>query len=235
MSSVRLYYLLLDEADSATYEIDKPIAQELESQWMAELPAEKQASLQRLIDQRNRDVSLIAQRLLKHSVADEGIEEFQLKDICYASTAKPYWPGKNKKFLDFNISHSGRVIIVAASQEVDLGVDVEKNRPLKNLSFKMVLSDDELEMIKKTPEVFFDLWSKKEAVVKAADTTGIARMRDVVLQQESAELDGKIWHIKSIDKTLIDIEFERETYSIYLATSAPVEKLIIKQMFLDEL
>jgi len=235
MSNVRLYYLLLDEADSTTYKLDKMIAQELTSQWMAELPAEKQVSLQRLINQRDRDVSLIAQRLLKHSVADEGIEEFKLKDVCYPLAAKPYWPAKNKKFLDFNISHSGRLILVAASQEVELGVDVEKNRQLKNLNFKMILSDDELELIKKTPEVFFDLWSKKEAVVKAANTTGIARMRDVVLQQESAELDGKIWHIKNIDKTLIDIELEQETYSIYLATSAPVEKLIIEQRFLDEL
>jgi len=222
MNAARLYYLSLDDAD---------VGEEVKTHLMSALSSEKQVSLRRFVDQRDRDISLYAQHLLRRCVLDEGVESFFLKDVCYPQAAKPYWSESKNIALDFNISHSGGLIIAAASQAITLGVDVEKYRKLKNLNFKMVLSKDELDMVEDHPEVFFDLWSKKEAVVKAANTTGIARMRDVILGQDHAELDGKVWHLKQIN----EIKSDDDKYAINLATSEPVKELIIKKISLNEL
>ncbi|MBL4712176.1 MAG: 4'-phosphopantetheinyl transferase superfamily protein, partial [Gammaproteobacteria bacterium] len=156
---------------------------------------------------------------------DDGVTKFTLSDVNYPESGKPYW--KHDDAYDFNISHSGDYIMVAASKSLNVGIDVEKIKELKRLSFTSVLSSDELIAIKKTPALFFDLWSKKEAVVKAADTAGIARMRDVKLKKSIAMLDEEKWHLKTI---AID-----KGYAINLATSASISKLIVKQISLHKL
>jgi hypothetical protein len=52
-------------------------------------------------------------------------------------------------------------------------------------------------------------------------------MRDVILNNEQASLDDECWHLKAVDR-LIGMESE---FSVHLATSRPVEKLIVKQLF----
>lgn len=220
MNSVRLYYIS-QQGDNNLAKLDK----ELVDQWFSELSAQKQASIQRLINESDRITSLLGLRLLKMCAQDECLDDFNLAGIEYPETGKPFWD--NKDFFDFNISHSGEMILAAVSQSLNVGVDVEKIRELKRLNFKMVMRDEELAQIHKTPDVFFNLWSKKEAVVKAANTGGIARMRDVKIINDLAILDKKEWHLKNID---LDDQF-----SIHLATSLPVDKLIINQIAIGNL
>jgi phosphopantetheinyl transferase len=89
------------------------------------------------------------------------------------------------------------------------------------------MSSDELAEIKKTPVLFFELWSKKEAVVKAADTVGLARMSDVCLKQSMATLDEERWFLQSIN---LD-----KQYAVNMATSKVVDELIVKQIQLKHL
>jgi len=191
----------------------------------------KRESIQRFINDKARLSSLLGLRLLKLCADDEGIPAFSLADIRYPETGKPYWQSKSAQWLDFNITHSGDVILVAMSRTLNIGVDVEKIRSLKSLSFKMVMSAEELMQIQQTPAEFFNLWSKKEAVVKAANTAGIARMRDVGLDKGQAMLDDACWHLESLGK-LMGIE---DTYSAHLATSQPVADLILKEISVEDL
>ena len=211
---------------------------------MSELSTDKRASLERLVDPRDRLVSLLASRLLKSCAFDEGITDFHLQDICYPEARKPYWSvsgnsalhGALNATLDFNITHSANLIMVAVSRDVKLGVDAERHRKLKSLNFKMVLSNAELALIEKTEDVFFDLWSKKEAVVKAADTGGVARMRDVHLDHDLAELDGKIWQIMPLDQIREDrVNRDSGDYSIHLATSEVIDAPVIERKTIDSL
>ena len=75
--------------------------------------------------------------------------------------------------------------------------------------------------------LFFDLWSKKEAVVKAADTVGLARMSDVSLKQNMAVLDEEQWFLKSIN---LD-----DQYAVNMATSKVVDELIVKKIQIKNL
>ncbi len=226
MTSVRLYYISHQgESDLAQ------VKQQQVNQWLSELPSLKQASIQRLLHSSDRMASLLATRLLNMCAQHEGINAFKLSDIQYPDKGKPGWHSETGCFFDFNISHSENLIVAATSKTVKLGVDAEKIRELKSLNFKLVLSTDELSKIQQTPELFFDLWSKKEAVVKAANTTGLGRMRDVQLKQNHAVLDNKKWYIKNINLNATKMN----QYAIHLAASEPVDEVIIKHILLSEL
>jgi len=205
MNSVRLYYIKhAGESDLSQ------IGPMLVEQWKSSLSVLKKDAIQRLLHHRNQVDSLAGLRLLRMCARDEGIANFDLKEVVYPAEGKPYWRKKDS-FFDFNISHSGNFILVATSQSVILGVDVEKIKELKRLNFKMVMSPEELAKIREQPVLFFDLWSKKEAVVKAADTVGLAKMGDVSLNEDGANLDDRSWYLKTLN---LD-----EAYVINLATN----------------
>ena len=221
MNSVRLYYIK-HEGENDLAQIDTIRVQ----QWLSALSSQKQASIQRLLHYRNRVTSLAGLRLLRLCAQDESISNFKLSDVLYPDTGKPFWKNNNDYF-DFNISHSGNLIVIASSATLKVGVDVEQIRSLKSLSFQRIMSADELADIEQTPVLFFDLWSKKEAVVKAADTVGLARMSDVSLKQNMAVLDEEQWFLKSIN---LD-----DQYAVNMATSKAVDELIVKQIQIKNL
>ena len=221
MNSVRLYYIKHAGEDDLA-QLD-PI---LIEQWTSSLSAQKRATIQRLLNHRSQVNSLAGLRLLNMCAKDEGLSDFNLNEIEYPESGKPYWK-KEQRCFDFNISHSGDLILVAASQSVIVGVDVEKIKELKRLNFKMVMSAEELAKIQRKPVLFFDLWSKKEAVVKAADTIGLARMGHVKLEGDTASLDEKQWHLKTVN---LD-----EEYVINLALSKSTDEIIVKQIKLTQL
>jgi 4'-phosphopantetheinyl transferase len=226
MNKVRLYFVRSVSATSWT-ELNNTQT----DKWLAELSLKKQASIQRLVHSSDRLSSLIGLRLLKRCAQDEEIPDFRLSDIKYPESGKPYWQSESAHKFDFNISHSEDLIVVAMSRASKVGIDAEKIRTLNRLNFKMVMSAEELEQIRQRPELFFELWSKKEAVVKAADTAGISRMRDVNLNSERATLDDSCWHLTAVDK-LMSLE---SAFSVHIATSLPVDELIVKQMTLNDL
>lgn len=226
MNSVRLYYMIHQgESDFARLNENQL------NQWISELSHLKKTAVQRLVHDSDRIVSLLATRILKICAQHEGVENFHLSDIHYPVKGKPDWKNRTGNFFDFNISHSDKMIVVAASKAMKVGVDTERIRELINLNFKMVLSTEELMEIQQTPSLFFNFWSKKEAVAKAANTTGIARMRDVQLKQNYAVLDNKKWYLKNIE---LNKQLSSQ-YAIHLATSRPVDEVIIKQILLNEL
>jgi len=221
MNKVRLYYI----KHQGESELEK-IGRRRTARWLSLLSEQKQKAIQRLLHYPNRVTSLLGLQLLALCARDEGVSNFKLRDVQYPDKGKPYWQHDNECY-DFNVSHSGDFILAIASTTVKVGVDVEAIRKLKYLNFKMVMSAHELLEIKQTPLRFFDLWSKKEAVVKAANTVGLARMRDVNLSENIAMLDEDRWFIKNIEL--------HNQYAINLATSKVVDELIIKKISLEEI
>lgn len=226
MNRVRLYYINHRGKDDLA-KIDGKQAE----QWLSELSLIKRESVKRLLNKDDQLTSLLALRLLKECVCDEDIMGFRLHDIDYPKTGKPKWQSSQGSVIDFNISHSDKCILVAVGVGVKVGVDVERVRELTNLNFKMVMTPDELQNIRQTPKLFFELWSKKESVVKAADTKGLSRMRDVKLEGELAELDGASWHLKNI-KMNADLN---DQYEAYLASSEQIDELTIKSILIENL
>jgi len=92
--------------------------------------------------------------------------------IQYDSVGKPYLP--HHRWLSFNLSHSGRDLVVAVSKNRSVGVDVEnleRNVKAEALAKRYFFPEEYAEVQslddRKQREVFLRFWVLKEAAVKA--------------------------------------------------------------------
>lgn len=98
------------------------------------------------------------------------------RNLTFAAgpNGKPELAGAVREVLGFNLSHSGRLALIGLSACRPIGVDVEMIRPLPD-ALRIArghFSADEAEALAAAPErervaIFFGLWTRKEAVVKA--------------------------------------------------------------------
>jgi len=79
--------------------------------------------------------------------------------------------------IDFNVAHSGQVVLIAVSLGAEVGVDVEATRPLPDalgLAERFFVPSEAAVLTAlpeaERPAVFRRLWTRKESVLKAAGT-----------------------------------------------------------------
>jgi 4'-phosphopantetheinyl transferase len=91
--------------------------------------------------------------------------------IAKNAYGKPYVPQAS---IQFNLSHSGNMILLAFTNNIPIGVDVEQMRDIDNLDLivKEYLHPNEVKelsacQLHESDQAFFSCWSKKEAVSKA--------------------------------------------------------------------
>ena len=82
-------------------------------------------------------------------------------------------PGGNPQLVQFNLSHSGKWIVLALARERQVGIDIERIRPLEDLDRMAAIccSSRELALLRTLPAseklpAFFGCWVRKEAYVK---------------------------------------------------------------------
>lgn len=92
-------------------------------------------------------------------------------EFTYNKQGKPAVANSQK--LQFNLSHSGDLALLAIGKGYPMGVDIEhySSRPYEGIA-KSLFSAQEFEEFKKVPAlfktaVFFHVWSQKEAFIKA--------------------------------------------------------------------
>ena len=103
-----------------------------------------------------KDVSDAGHRLLAWAV--EEYWEMPCPEILKKPGGKPFFPGERDRF--FSLSHTGRRVLVGLSRG-DLGVDIERVRPLREELEKRIFS----EKIRGQFD-FFEAWTLREAVFK---------------------------------------------------------------------
>ena len=79
----------------------------------------------------------------------------------------------NHPSLHFNISHSGELALLAVSNNHPMGIDLEffSERPYEGIA-KSLFSPKEIQAVEQAPShvkpmIFFQIWSQKEAFIKA--------------------------------------------------------------------
>ncbi|MBO5279442.1 MAG: 4'-phosphopantetheinyl transferase superfamily protein [Lachnospiraceae bacterium] len=90
-----------------------------------------------------------------------------LPEIDKREYGKPYFPEYEN--VHFNISHTGNMAVCALG-ETELGVDIERIRPVKEAMQNRVLTEREREwLLQKSDmaEAFIRLWTLKESYIKA--------------------------------------------------------------------
>ena len=119
--------------------------------------------------------------------------------------------------LEFNVAHSGDLIIYAFANCVRLGIDVEKIDPGINVleSATQFCAPSEMEVLARLsgvsrPQAFFRLWARKEAVLKATgegfsrsptgfDVLDGVRAADAGKISNDISSTGSLWQVRDLD------------------------------------
>jgi len=121
----------------------------------------------------------------------------QLGDLVWDASGRPFL-GED---IDFNISHSGDYAVCALCREGRVGIDIEQLRPLALKDFQEQMTPRQWGMILASArplDAFFDLWTRKEAVMKA-DGRGMAiPLEAIALEGGKAFCEGAVWTVREL-------------------------------------
>ena len=144
----------------------------------------------------------------------DAADEF-LKGLQRNENGKPEIPG----FAHFSVSHTGD-IWAAAFAEVPIGLDVQEKREVRYGAIaEKFYSDAEKDAVVKSgspKEIFYTIWARKEALVKAAGGKLFMEMPDVVCGDggeipPEIEMLGRKWKTEDLiftDDTAAAVCFE---------------------------
>jgi 4'-phosphopantetheinyl transferase len=172
------------------------------------LSARERARADRLKRPDERRRSLEAHCALRRVLAlqlrvDPGSLEFDATD-----TGKPFL-AKPAQALQFNLSHSGRHSLIAVAEDRAVGIDIEMHRPMSDLLAvaMAVATAREIDLLRQLPademhSSFFDLWTRKEALLKATGRGFLVdpRQVDVGIGQGRSYVafDARTWTVESL-------------------------------------
>jgi len=167
-----------------------------EARWLAALPAVRAAELSRWADRAARSRSLLGTRLLAHGLRRFGFDAGALASLRHPPRAKPSLDLP----LDFSISHSEGCVACVLSTAGPVGIDVEAVGRLTAGEFGRYLTPAERAWAGANSARFYALWTRKEAVAKAAGGRGLADVAQVTvdLVRMTATLHGRRWQTPAV-------------------------------------
>jgi 4'-phosphopantetheinyl transferase len=135
------------------------------------LAADERLRAARYIAQQMRDRYVLARGMLRAVLASYVNAIPGALRLAYGLRGKPFLPNSD---LRFNLSHADGLIVLAVSQGAEIGVDVERVRPIPemktmvrdNFSLREQAALWSLPAVDQ-PDAFFRIWTRKEAYVKA--------------------------------------------------------------------
>ena len=136
------------------------IADPIERPEMIEsLTSDRQEKIKKLRNADDRKRCYLAGRLLQNMCKELGIKDpiFETSD-----RGKPYIKGRSQ--TSFNVSHSGEYVVVAFMDEAEaeVGIDIQKKKPLHEKMVDKILSEKEMGHV----DDLILVWSAKEAFIK---------------------------------------------------------------------
>ncbi|MBA2491496.1 MAG: 4'-phosphopantetheinyl transferase family protein [Gammaproteobacteria bacterium] len=176
------------------------LAPDREARWLAQLSAEKRETIKRLRLVKGRAASLLGLQLLKHGMRANGCAEFDLAAVHFPRDGKPRCDAPHcDACVDFNITHSRELVACALASAGAVGIDTEKIREIDLNAFGRFLDTSEYAQLAGDHRRFFELWTQKEAVVKAHGDGGIANLRAVRIDQDRGTLGSKTWSLRAVN------------------------------------
>lgn len=170
------------------------LPQALEAAWLAELPAARRAQLLTWPDAIVRQRSLLGSRLLREGLLRLGHPSGALSSLRYCPRGRPTLDLP----LQFSLSHCEGRVLCALSADGPVGVDIEPLGPRCAAEFGLYLSDRERAWAGSDPQRFYSLWTRKEAVLKAAGSAGLRQMGDFEMLGGQTDFSGYRWHTTAL-------------------------------------
>ena len=155
MRAIQIYYSYIQEGTTPM----------LLNKYLKHIPPELSSRIQRFCRVEDAMLSLMGKLLLQLAFKPFGVNI--LNELRYNKYNRPFI---DNELYDFNLSHSGSMVICAVAFNCKVGIDVEKKRLLILDNYKSALNNEEWTFIQhedNSYDKFFELWTKKEAVAKA--------------------------------------------------------------------
>jgi 4'-phosphopantetheinyl transferase len=186
---IRVYY-----THAAVENISSSLLEAWTGSCVEQLPAGKREQVMRLRPSLGRFNSALAWQLVKFGFRHSGTHDFELSLLRFDNGKKPHWPAAG---YDFNISHSESLLACALTDDGQVGIDVEFIRPLHDGArmFEQILAPQERLPPDADRELFFQYWTRKEAVIKAEGSGGVWDMPEVRLQDNEACYKNRSWRL----------------------------------------
>ncbi|MEO5881698.1 MAG: 4'-phosphopantetheinyl transferase superfamily protein [Caldimonas sp.] len=167
------------------------LSRSLESAWLNDLPPARRAQVGRWPMRRDRQRSLLASRLLLVHLRRLGHPASALATLRYPPRSRPTLDLP----LQWSLSHCEGLIVAAVSTEGPVGVDVEALGRLQANDFALYLNAAERAWAGRSAGRFYSVWTRKEAVAKAAGTTGLPGLAavDTTPGLGRAAFAGRLW------------------------------------------
>lgn len=226
MSVAILYYKVSQERISSA-KLSEQIAD-----WIEELPVQKQQQVKKIRQQNDQVLSLAGLQLLKLGVTEFSNLPFALSQLKFPKQAKPFFDSN----IDFNISHSGNIVCCVISDSIKVGIDIELQREVKPATLKKFLIEtpraDTNDNTENSKRDFFELWTKNEAIIKAANFGSIYNMHNINHEPHGGHYQNHFWYSYSIDIVSAD---DNKEYTCHIACSEKIKPQEIKLKQIHEL
>jgi 4'-phosphopantetheinyl transferase len=163
---------------------------------LASLPAKIAETIKKYRIENDRKSRLVA-RLLVQKYVLEKTNHWSWEDWKKDENHKPKVEGG----AFFNISHSGNMVIVGFDEDDEVGVDIEEIKEIDVASMASYFHPDEIDYLNENANdkaVFYEIWTRKEAFLKASGT-GIVKGLDQISVLEDLLVHQGKWNIKSIN------------------------------------
>jgi 4'-phosphopantetheinyl transferase len=170
--------------------------------------------------QSNSRESFLGRKLIFEGLKILGINNLSYKQIEYSKLGKPYFKTTDST-LDFNISHSGDIVICVVSNSCKVGIDIEKVKPIEIYNFKDHFSKNEWDSLEETTnplDLFYSYWTQKEAILKANGYGISVPLLKIEAISKSISFEGQSWYAEHLKLDIL--------YKSCLISKKPVHYLI---------
>lgn len=188
--------------------------------YLANLPKTIQAKIISYTDKNDRAVRILS-RLMLHHILRESVPDMELHrdSIKYTPEGKPYLPDTP---FNFSSTHSGPLVLCAIQPDGLVGIDAEQIRPVPVDDLTDYFTVDEQAKISGSADPnqeLLKLWSRKEAILKAAGQGVFQPMDEVEVTGNRVSLNGRVYFLHTID---LD-----PGYVVHLATSKKDQEIAV--------
>jgi 4'-phosphopantetheinyl transferase len=185
----------------------------LAARWLGELPLAKRMGVARA-SPASTIATLAGIDLLAHALKATGAEPRAIATLVYSEKGKPLLPGGPP----FSISHTKTLAVCVVAPGCRVGIDVELAARVRLETLRRVATAEEIALVGSLPEGPAKLWTRKEAVLKAAGAT-VFEAANVVVRATDAEFSGERWFFRgpdSLDDHALALAFERSDVEVDL-------------------
>lgn len=140
---------------------------------------------------------VLGRLLLKHGLDSLGYND-DLEQVEILDNGKP-----SLSDVHFNISHSGHKVVCAFAKEGQIGVDIEKIKPIDFEDFTAMFSSNEWKAINASDDStrsFYWFWTRKESIIKALGLT-LKYLHQIKfdVSADHVDVNGKRWFLRDLD------------------------------------